>query len=71
MARFKRYLKNQLVWIDIAVNTVLGGSPYETISERAWRHQWKHTIWLIDFVMGKGHCAGSAEGDEAQYEVIP
>lgn len=70
MGKVERYFKNQLVWLDIAVNTIFGGSPYETISERCWRHQWQPAIWVLDKIFGEGHCAASEEGDETQYEVI-
>ena len=70
MLKVKRYFLNQLVWMDIAVNTIAGGSPYETISERCWRHQWKLGIAILDGIFGKGHCAGSPETDESEYEVI-
>lgn len=70
----KRWLKNQLVALDISINALTGGSPYETLSERAWRRQWTATIRVIDAVFGlfgeKDHCKNSAEGDEAQYEVL-
>jgi hypothetical protein len=69
----KRYLMNQLVWIDIAVNATFGGSPYMTISERAWNHQWLKTIAVIDWIFrlfGQAdHCKNAAEGDESQYEI--
>jgi hypothetical protein len=39
MASLKRYLFNWLVVADLAINTLLAGSPYETISERCWRHR--------------------------------
>jgi hypothetical protein len=67
----KRYFLNQLVWLDIAVNTITGGSPYETISERAWRHQWKTAIKIINWIFqDPNHCRGATEGDEGQYEVL-
>lgn len=73
MGTIKRYLLNQLVWIDIAINTIAGGSPYMTISERVWNHQYKPAIAIIDWIFrlfGEvNHCANAAEGNEAQYEV--
>lgn len=73
----KRYLLNQLVSADIAVNALLGGSPYETISERVWRHRehWAAaaSVKLIDVIFrlfGQvDHCKNADEGDESQYEV--
>ena len=75
MHQSKRYLLNQLVWIDIAINSIAGGSPYETISERVWRHQWLKLAFVIDTIFyhlsGEvEHCKNAGEGDEAQYEVI-
>lgn len=73
----KRYLLNQLVAADIAINALIGGSPYETISERCWRHRehWAAaaSVKLIDWMFGLfgqvEHCKNAAEGDESQYEV--
>ena len=75
MHRMKRYLLNWLVVFDIAVNVLFGGSCYETISERVWRHQWLGLAFVIDVVFhtlsgGVDHCRNAGEGDEAQYEVI-
>ena len=73
----KRYLFNWLVLIDLAINTLLAGSPYETISERCWRHRdhWAAaaSVKLIDGIFRlfgeNDHCKNAAEGDESQYEV--
>lgn len=73
----KRYLFNWLVVLDLAVNTMLGGSPYETISERCWRHRghWAadYAVWVIDGLFSlfgqKNHCQNADEGNEAQYEI--
>lgn len=73
----KRYLFNWLVLLDLAVNTLLAGSPYETISERCWRHRenkWAaRAVRFIDWLFGlfgqKDHCKNADEGNEAQYEV--
>ena len=72
-----RYILNQLVAADIAVNALIGGSPYETISERCWRHRehWAAaaSVKLIDGIFRlfgeKDHCKNADEGDESQYEV--
>ena len=78
----KRYLINLLVGcIDIPINTLFGGSPYETISERfrrwaaAGRWYGKLGKRVIDFgafeIAGqKNHCDNSLPGDEAQYDVV-
>jgi len=73
----KRYLFNQLVVLDLSVNALLGGSPYETISERCWRHRehWAagYAVRLIDWMFGLfgqvDHCKNADEGNEADYEV--
>lgn len=73
----KRYLFNWLVLIDLAINTLLAGSPYETISERCWRHRehWAAaaSVKLIDGIFRlfgeNDHCKNADEGDESQYEV--
>ena len=71
----KRWLLNQLVALDLAVNaTLLFGSPYETVSERCYRRGWKIPCKVIDTVFGLfgevEHCKNSAEGNEAQYEIL-
>lgn len=73
----KRYLLNQLVALDIGINSLLGGSPYETISERVWRHRehWAAglSVKLIDSIFKlfgqQDHCKNADEGNEAHYEV--
>lgn len=73
----KRYLFNQIVAFDIAINALLGGSPYETISERCWRHRGNvyadMAIDLIDWIFSLfgqvDHCKNADEGNEADYEV--
>ena len=73
----KRYLFNWLVLIDLGVNTLLAGSPYETISERCWRHRdhWAaaKAVQLIDWIFSLfgqvEHCKNADEGNEADYEV--
>lgn len=74
----KRYLLNQLVWLDIAVNAITGGSPYMTISERAWQKReqpfWNYAVRCIDALFGvfgeKNHCQNAEEGNETQYEIL-
>jgi hypothetical protein len=78
----KRYLINLLVGcVDIPINTLFFGSPYETLSERFRRwaaaDRWYGKLGkaVIDFgafeLTGEmNHCDGSPEGDEAQYDMI-
>ncbi|MEI6207284.1 MAG: hypothetical protein WCP20_10910 [Desulfuromonadales bacterium] len=70
MIDVKQYIKNQVIALDIMVNAATGGSPYMTLSERAWAHQWRKTIAVLDWLFGADHCKYSTEGDESQYEVI-
>lgn len=50
------YLKANVIAIDQLGNTLLGGSPDETLSARAWRVEQKGGLWgrllrpTIDFV---------------------
>lgn len=44
---------------SVLTNVLLGGSNNQTFSARNW--QWKRNnkpniVWLIDVVLGKGHC---------------
>ena len=78
--KLQRYLLNLIILVfDIFPNVVLAGSPYETISERCWRHR-EHpaaarAVKLIDFLFftlagERDHCANADEGpDEGKYEV--
>ena len=81
MTKIGRYFFNILVLIDIAINVVLFlGSPYETISERCWRHRDNKyaalSVKLIDFIFfvlfnQVDHCKNSDEGlDEGKYEIL-
>lgn len=33
----KQYVLNNLIAMDVGINTIFAGSPYETISSRMWR----------------------------------
>lgn len=58
------YLLYNLIAIDQLVNTILGGSPDETLSSRAWRAEQSNKLFgrffrpLIDgiFFWQKDHC---------------
>lgn len=71
-----RYLLNLLILLDQAVNTIAGGSPNETISERAAKARNDGRSWgcvLCRFLnwINPGHCDNaltSTIGDDA---VIP
>ena len=54
------YIKRVLVAFSVLVNVILGGTNNQTFSARNW--QWKrerkpNLVWLIDLVVGKGHCS--------------
>jgi hypothetical protein len=61
-----RYIKNllicPLIGIDMMINTLLGGNPWETISSSVGRQAMAGEVWalrlekIIDSVMGAGHC---------------
>jgi hypothetical protein len=76
MIWLRRYLFNFLILLDQAGNTILGGSPNETISERAAKARNAGRRWgcvLCRFLnwVNKGHCDNaltSTIGDDA---VIP
>jgi len=76
MTKIGRYLLNYAVWLDEGVNTVFGGSPNETVSERAAKARNAGRKWgciLCRFLnwINPGHCDDaltSTIGDDA---VIP
>jgi hypothetical protein len=83
MTKVGQYFLNYAILLDQAVNTVFGGSPNETISERSAKAQkagrlWgcvlcKFLGWCATKILGKptDHCAQaltSTIGDDA---VIP
>lgn len=76
MNKIGRYLLNYAILLDEAANTVLGGSPNETISERAAKARDEGRKWgcvLCRFLnwINPGHCdtaLTSTIGDDA---VIP
>lgn len=76
MNKVGRYFLNYAILLDEAVNTVFGGSPNETISERAAKARNAERRWgcVLCRVLGwinPGHCDNaltSTVGDDA---VIP
>lgn len=76
MTKLGRYLLNYAIWIDEGVNTAFGGSPNETVSERAAKARNAGQKWgcvLCRFLnwVNPGHCdtaLTSTIGDDA---VIP
>jgi hypothetical protein len=76
MNKVSRYFLNYAVLLDEAANTVLGGSPNETISERAAKarnagRKWGCVLCKVLNWINPGHCDNaltSTVGDDA---VIP
>lgn len=71
----KQYLWNILISLDQFANTVLGGSPDETISSRAGKAMREGKVWgcvLCRFLnlFENEHCAKSIETDEGADAVI-
>lgn len=73
MTKLGRYFLNYAVWIDEGVNTIFGGSPNETVSERAAKARNAGRKWgcvlcrLLNWV-NPGHCDNaltSTIGDDA------
>lgn len=76
MSKLGRYLLNFLVLLDEAANTITGGSPNETISERAAKarnagRRWGCVLCGLLNKVNPGHCdraLTSTIGDDA---IIP
>jgi hypothetical protein len=67
----KRYFWNILISLDQFANTVLAGSPDETISSRAGKAMREGKVWgclLCRFLslFENDHCAKSIEVDEGE-----
>lgn len=73
MRKIGRYLLNLAVLLDEAANTILGGSPNETISERAAKarnagRRWGCVLCRLLNRINPGHCDNaltSTIGDDA------
>lgn len=76
MNKIGRYLLNFAILLDEAANTILGGSPNETISERAAKarnagRKWGCALCQLLGWINPGHCdraLTSTIGDDA---VVP
>lgn len=60
MMMTRSYIKRVLTALSVLFNVILGGSNNQTFSARNW--QWRrdskpNIVWLIDIVIGKGHCS--------------
>lgn len=54
-----RYLNRVLTSLSVLLNVILGGHNNQTFSAR--NYEWKrlkkpNLVWLIDLVLGYGHC---------------
>lgn len=80
----KTYLWNNLIAFDQQLNTLLGGSPDETLSARAYRVERKSRLWgvllrpVIDaifFVLTLGkerdHCRQAYESEQSRQHLPP
>jgi hypothetical protein len=76
VSKLTRYLLNWLILLDEAGNTLTGGSPNETISERAAKarkagRQWGCVLCgLLDRV-NPGHCDNALTSKIGEDAVIP
>ncbi len=71
MTKIGQYFFNQLIASDQLTNTMLGGSPDETISSRVgrrWPDSWMRRV--IDSIFGPDHCKKSIELQTETDEVI-
>ncbi|PXX41072.1 MULTISPECIES: hypothetical protein [Burkholderia] len=73
MTKIGRYLLNFAIWIDEGINTIFGGSPNETVSERAAKarnagRKWGCVLCRALNWINPGHCdnaLASTIGDDA------
>jgi hypothetical protein len=69
--KFKAYFWKNLVAVDQLANTILGGSPDETISSRLGKGERRgcKVCWFFCRILDifeKDHCALSIEEDESE-----
>jgi hypothetical protein len=76
MKAIGRYLLNPLILLDQAGNTIAGGSPNETISDRAAKarnngKQWGCILCKILGWINPGHCDNALTATIGDDAVIP
>ncbi|MVZ85635.1 hypothetical protein GPZ74_16750 [Burkholderia pseudomallei] len=76
MSKIGRYLLNFAVLLDEAVNTIFGGSPDETISERAAKarnagRRWGCVLCRALDRISRGHCDNALTATIGDDAVIP
>jgi hypothetical protein len=76
MSRLGRYFLNFAVLFDEAVNTVFGGSPNETVSERAAKarnagRRWGCVLCGLLNRINPGHCDNALTSTIGDAAIIP
>lgn len=76
MKKLGRYLLNWLIVLDVALNTLLGGDPHETLSSRAGKALKKEQRWacvLCRFLnlFQQDHCVKSILPYVGSEAVVP
>lgn len=66
----RQYLKNLLIVIDQGINAVLGGSPDETLSGRAYEHYPRLAKFINLITFNPNHCKEAHERDFTEISVI-
>jgi len=67
-----RWWLNQLIILDVGVNALIGGDPYEPISSVVGKMQRAGNKWgifwarIIDGIFGKDHCKNNIKDCEGQ-----
>lgn len=73
--KLKKYIRNNLVAWDQALNALTGGDEDETISSRVGKLQSKSRAAcvfckILAFFLGKDHCNKSIETDEGSNTIL-
>lgn len=76
MSKIGRYLLNFAILLDEAANTILGGSPNETISERAAKarnagRRWGCILCRLLNRINPGHCDRALTSKIGEDAIIP
>lgn len=64
MKKFKQYIKNILIGIDQLANAILGGSPDECISTRAYDHYPRLAKFINKLFRNDKHCENSKNNED-------
>ena len=76
MSKIARYFLNWLILLDEAGNTLFGGSPNETISERAAKaraagREWGCVLCALLDRINPGHCVRAMKSTIGDDSVVP